>query len=72
MDYKWYKGTKQQCLDYDTHVSKSENYRKGGNWANTEEINGDFYILKHPDYESEMQLVSELPKNDIKIDNELE
>ena len=64
----YYKGTYQQCLSYDKFVTETENinaFHKGDNYANPVEINGEFYILKHENYDSEMELVNELPQQDI-------
>lgn len=41
---------------------------KGDNYANPIEIEGEFYILKHVDYDSEMKLVNELPPQNLEID----
>lgn len=62
-----YKGTYQQCNDYDKVVTKGEKINAtypNDNYANPIEIDGEFYILKHEDYESEMELVNELPPQD--------
>jgi len=61
MDYKWYNGTEQQCLDYDAHVTEKEGYKKGDNWADVFEIEGGFYVLKHEKYNAEMDIVNTLP-----------
>ena len=58
----WYKGTIQECINYDKHVTEKEGYVKGDNWANPQEIEGIWYILKHKKYTSEMEAVNELPK----------
>lgn len=62
-----YKGTYQECIDYDKLVTEGEKinaFHKGDNYANPIEIDGEFYILKHQNYDSEMQLVNELPKQE--------
>lgn len=61
----WYKGTEQGCIDYDVKVTKEEGYFKGDNWANPININGNWYIAKHKDYACELELVEELPQQDI-------
>lgn len=56
------KGTFKQCKAYDALVTARENYAYStDNWANPIEINGDWYILKHEDYESELENVITLP-----------
>jgi len=60
----WYKGTEQQCINYDEFVTSNENYVKSDNWANPVEIEGSWYILKHEKYEANMELVNELPKQE--------
>jgi hypothetical protein len=58
----YYKGTHKECLAYDKKVTAAKKYQGvTKNWANPIEIEGSWYILKHDDYESEMDLVSELP-----------
>lgn len=61
------KGTKQECIEYDVFVTENENYPFNDNWANPIEIEGNWYILKHNDYDSEMELVSELPPQNLEI-----
>ena len=60
----YYKGTYQECLDYDNRVTIGESYNqdRGINWAIIHEHpNGtDFAILKHPDYDAELTLVESL------------
>lgn len=67
----YYKATYKQCVDYDKLVTEGEKINAtypNDNYANPIEIDGQFYILKHKDYESEMQLVSKLPKQDIELE----
>lgn len=47
--------------------SIKENYRSGDNWANPVEIDGSWYILKHEKYEANMELVNELPEQNLDI-----
>lgn len=60
----YYKGTYQECLDYDNRVTASEAYNqdRGINWAVIiEHPNGtDCAILKHPNYDAELTLVESL------------
>lgn len=63
----------EDCKAYDKLVTESEKINAtypNDNYANPIEINGEFYILKHKDYESEMELVSELPQQDIELNVE--
>jgi hypothetical protein len=64
----YYKGTQQECITYDEFVTSNEKYLKGGNWANPIEIEGDCYILKHKKYTSEMELVNELPPQNLELE----
>ena len=64
----YYKGTQQECINYDVFVMQNENYPYNDNWANPIEIEGSWYILKHEDYDSEMQLVNELPSQDLNLE----
>ena len=62
----YYRGTKEQCEDYNTKVTSKENYQGSTNsWANvTSNQNGQgFAILKHESYESDMTLINELPSD---------
>jgi hypothetical protein len=63
----YYKGTQQECQAYDNLVSAGENYPFNDNWANPIEIEGSWYILKHEKYNSDLEVVNELPE--IKQDN---
>ena len=67
----YYKATYQQCVDYDKLVTEGEKINAtypNDNYANPIEIEGEFYILKHEDYDSEMELVSDLPPQNLEID----
>lgn len=61
----YYKGTQQECIDYDNQVTQGEHYVQNDNWANPIEIEGVWYILKHENYECEMELVDELPPQNL-------
>ena len=64
----YYKGTNKECIAYDEFVTANEKYLKGDNWANPIEIEGEWYILKHEKYTSEMELVNELPPQELIIE----
>lgn len=67
---EWYKGKYENCIAYDNQVTQGENYVQNDNWANPIEREGSWYILKHENYASEMELVNELPKqNDLMEEN---
>ena len=60
----YYKGTKEQCEDYNTKVTLGENYKDStDSWANIiSNQNGQgFAILKHENYQSEMTLIDKIP-----------
>ena len=48
----YYKGTYQECLDYDNQVSKSLGLINGDNWANPikHPTKDEYAILKHVNY----------------------
>jgi len=59
----WYKGTLQECTDYNNIVKQGEGYSGITTaWANVIQINTDYYIIEHPKYNSQMQLVPKLPE----------
>lgn len=61
----YHKGTKEQCEKYNDLVVRLENYKGVTNkWATPIKIEGSWYILKHDKYESNMELVNELPKQE--------
>ena len=63
----YYKGTKTECEDYNLEVyNGTESMNQDPfttSYASIQEIEGQFYILKHEDFESNMDEVSELPKS---------
>ena len=63
----YYTGTKTECEDYNLEVYNGTASMKQDtfttSYASIQEIEGQFYILKHEDFESNMDEVSELPKN---------
>ena len=63
----YYTGTYQECVDYDNNVTNNENYIQNDNWANPIEIEGSWYILKHDNYTADLELVNELPPQNLEI-----
>lgn len=61
----WYKGTKEQCQGYDQMVCLKDGISKPNNWYNAIEIDGDFYILKHPKHEFGMVFIEDIPSQNI-------
>ena len=63
----YYKGTKRQCQYYNRKVYNGTESMKQDpfitSYASIQEIEEQFYILKHKDFESNMDEVSELPKS---------
>jgi|GEM_PF-6299748 hypothetical protein len=61
----YYKGTKNQCQYYNRKVYKGTESMKQDpfttSYASIREVEENFYILKHKDFDSNMQEVSELP-----------
>jgi hypothetical protein len=60
----YYKGTKEECEDYNAKVTLGENYKDStDSWANViSNQNGQgFAILKHESYESDMTLIDKIP-----------
>jgi len=61
----YYKGTKKQCEDYNIKVYNGTPSMKDdiftNSYASILEIENQFYILNHEDFESNMELVDELP-----------
>ena len=61
----YYKGKKRQCQNYNSKVYNGTASMKQDPfttlYASTQEIEGQFYILKHEDFDSNMQEVNELP-----------
>lgn len=65
----FYKGTQQECENYDDEVVLGENYESTTtNWAPIYEIEGDYYIMKAEppfatkEYLSSMVEVQDLPE----------
>ena len=63
----YYKGTKTECEDYNLEVYNGTASMKQDtfttSYASIQEIEGQFYILKHKDFDSNMEEVSQPPKN---------
>ena len=61
----YYKGTNTECEDYNLKVYNRTPSMKldtfTTSYASIQEIEGQFYILKHKDFDSNMQEVNELP-----------
>ena len=60
----YYKGTKKQCQDYNKEVYNGTPSMKADpfttSYASIIEIETEFYILKHVDFDDTMEIVSEL------------
>lgn len=64
---QYIKGTKEQCEAYNAEVTQGENYQGiTSQWAKVQEIEGSFYIAKHPNYSNELEIVNQLPIQDEK------
>ena len=63
----YYKGTNTECEAYNLEIYNGTESMKQDpfttSYASIKEIEGQFYILKHEDFESNMDEVSELPKS---------
>jgi len=63
----YYKGTNTECKDYNLKVYNGTKSMKQDpfttSYASIQEIEGQFYILKHKDFESNMDEVSQPPTN---------
>ena len=60
----YYRGTKEQCEDYNTKVKLGEGYQGSTNrYADIQKNqNGQgFAILKHENYQSDMTLIDKIP-----------
>lgn len=59
---QYIKATKKQCEDYNAKVMQGEKYEgTTSQWAEVQEIEGSFYIAKHPNYSTELEIVNKLP-----------
>ena len=63
----YYKGTKTECEAYNLEVYNGTESMKQDpfttSYASIQEIEGQFYILKHEDFSSNMQEVNQVPNN---------
>ena len=63
----YYTGTKAQCEAYNLEVYNGTESMKQDpfttSYASIKEIEGQFYILKHKDFESNMEEVNQVPNN---------
>ena len=63
----YHTGTKTECEAYNLEVYNGTESMKQDpfttSYASIKEIEGQFYILKHKDFESNMQEVNQPPKN---------
>ena len=63
----YYKGTKTECEAYNLQVYNGTESMKQDpfttSYASIQEIEGQFYILKHEDFSSNMQEVNQVPNN---------
>ena len=59
---------KEDCQAYDDLVTAHENYPFNDNWANPIKIEGNWYILKHDKYSIDLELVNELPPQNLEIE----
>ena len=63
----YYTGTKTECEAYNLEVYNGTENMKADpfttSYASIQEIENNFYILEHKDFNSNMDKVSELPKS---------
>ena len=63
----YYIGTLQQVTEYNEQVTAGENYQgETTRWSDPIEGETNWAIIVHPSYESEMELVEELPEEFIR------
>lgn len=59
---EYYKGTQAECDAYNDQVTLGEQYTGTTlKWCDTFCIDEVCYILKHPDYETNLEIVNEIP-----------
>ena len=59
----YYRGTQAECDAYNALVTQGEKYHDTTTaWADTYCIDDVCYILKHPDYETNLEIVTTIPK----------
>jgi len=60
--HKYYKGTEQECIDYNATVTEQENYSGSTtHWADPIYLESNWYIPKHDKYPSSMEEVDSIP-----------
>jgi hypothetical protein len=63
----YYKGTKTECEAYNNEVYNGTESMKEDpfttSYASILEIENNFYILKHPAFDSNMEVVNQVPNN---------
>jgi len=63
----YYKGTNTECEAYNLEIYNGTESMKQDpfttSYASIKEIEGQFYILKHKDFESNMEEVNQVPNN---------
>jgi hypothetical protein len=58
----YYKGTKEDCDNYNALVTEGQNYSgTTTQWAEPYEVDGVWYIVKNKKYLSEMEEVEAMP-----------
>ena len=62
---QYIKATKKQCEAYNEEVKQGENYQGSTNkWSEVIEIKSSYYISKHPNYSTELEIVKKLPQDE--------
>lgn len=65
---EYLKGTQQECEMYNDWVSFNEKYKDTTQqWATPFEREGSWYVPKHSNYSSELEVVTELPEQEIEL-----
>ena len=58
----YYKGTKTECANYNALVTEGQNYSgTTTQWAEPNEVDGFWYVVKNSKYLSEMEEVEAMP-----------
>lgn len=61
----YYTGTQAECESYNQTVTQGEGYKgTTQQWFAPIERDGNWYVAKHDDYTSTMELVNELPQTE--------
>jgi len=62
---EYIKGTKQECEAYNDEVTQGENYQGStSKWSNVIKIKDEYFILKHPKYATELEILNQLPHDE--------